>query len=81
MRLSTLVLGVVIVALGLAVIVLQRRLADRDRTVLRLKLAGRRQGQFLRMFATPGKERDDLLRRFEESKGWFDMQEANDRGE
>jgi hypothetical protein len=80
-RLSTLLLSVVIAALSLAVIELQGRLADRDRKVIMLKAAVRRQGRYLRVFATPGKERDDMLRRYEGLKGYFDMQATDDMRE
>jgi hypothetical protein len=64
-RLSTLMLLVVIVALGLAVINLQRRLADRDRRVNRLELVVKRQELYLRVLATPGKERDEILKHYD----------------
>jgi hypothetical protein len=81
MRLSTVILSVVIVALGLTVIELQRRLVNGDRKVTRLKMSVRRQGKYLRVFATPGKERDEMLRHFEGLKGWFDMQTSSKAGE
>ena len=68
-HLSTLLLSVVNAALCLAVIILQVRFAEQDREVIRLKGAVRRQRLYLRIFATPGKERDEMLRRYEELKG------------
>lgn len=78
-RLRTLLLSVVTFALVLAVIELQRRLAERNREVALLKRAVRRQGQYLRVFATPGKERDDMLLRYEKLKGYFDIQAESER--
>jgi hypothetical protein len=65
-RLSTLLLLVANVALGLAVMNLQGRLTRREADLHTLRLRLKRQGQYLQLFGIPGKDRDAALLRMEE---------------